>query len=217
MNTSVRHAFAVVAVTVIAALAGCQTTPDTEAKKDTLNDNSQAVLTKFRNIDPSLARVLDHSVGYAVFPNAGKGGLIIGGAYGRGTVYEGGKMIGYADITQATIGAQIGGQSFSELVVFQTGDAMNRFKSNQLSFTADVSAVAIDSGVGDAAKFEHGVAVFIQPEKGLMAGAVVGGQKFTYESTADAAKINNTESHSVETKTTDSDGTHVHTETETVK
>lgn len=36
----------------------------------------------FRQADPGLSRFLDGAVGYAVFPQVGKGGVVVGGAYG---------------------------------------------------------------------------------------------------------------------------------------
>ncbi len=108
--------------------------------------------------------------------------MIVGGGYGRGIVYEQGAMIGYADITQATVGAQIGGQTFSELLVFQSKEALDRFRQNKLEFSANASAVIMKKGAAKAARFENGVAIFVEPRAGAMAEASVGGQKFTFVS-----------------------------------
>jgi lipid-binding SYLF domain-containing protein len=111
----------------------------------------------------------------------GKGGIIAAGAYGRGQVYEQGEFIGYSDISQATIGAQIGGQTFSEVLAFENPDAMETFKSGQFAFDANASAVALKSGAAASAKYEHGVAVFVEPIGGLMVEAAVGGQSFSFQ------------------------------------
>jgi lipid-binding SYLF domain-containing protein len=170
-----------VTVALLALLfAGCETAPKSEAKKATLEDEAMAALNRLKRTDPSLADLLDRSYGYVIFPNVGKGGVIVGGAYGKGVVYEQGRQVGYADLTQATIGAQLGGQTFTELLVFENKQAMDRFKNNQLAFTANASAVAISAGAAKAARFENGVAVFVQPNGGLMFEASVGGQKFTF-------------------------------------
>ena len=89
-------------------------------------------------------------------------------------------MIGYADLTQASVGAQLGGQTYSELVVFETKEALDRFRQNKLEFAANASAVILESGAAKAARFENGVAIFVQPRAGAMAEASVGGQKFTF-------------------------------------
>src|SRR3954466_1154957 len=108
-----------VSLLIASLLMGCSTAPKTSAERMELQDDAHATVTRFKSQDPSLDRVLANSAGYAVFPDVGKGGLIAGAAYGRGTVYEGGKQIGYADMRQGSIGAQIGGQTYAELIVFQ--------------------------------------------------------------------------------------------------
>ena len=182
MRTQLTRALALLALFVI----GCQTTPPTEAKRETLDDESRAALNRFQREDPDLKNMLDSAYGYAVFPNIGKGGAIVGGAYGRGIVYEQGRMVGYADVRQATIGAQLGGQTFAETIVFQNKEAMDKFKANQLTFSATASAVAIKAGAAKTARYSHGVAVFTMPNGGLMFEASVGGQQFTYTSAENA-------------------------------
>jgi lipid-binding SYLF domain-containing protein len=157
-------------------VAGCETVPGTEAGRDALQDQSQTTLREMTTQDPSLQEVLDRSVGYAVFPDVGKGGFIVGGAYGRGIVYERGRMIGYADISQASVGLQAGGQSFSQLIVFMTQDALNRLQGGKFDVGANAEAVALTAGIAREANFERGVAVFVVPRGGLMAGISVQGQ-----------------------------------------
>jgi len=167
--------------TGFAALIGaCSTAPKTEADKSALSYDARGALASFKGADPSLQGLLDRSTGYAVFPDIGKAGFIAGGAFGRGEVYEGGKFIGFADVTKGSIGLQAGAQTFSELVVFLTPAQMNTFKDGKFSLTADVSAVAIKSGAASAADYSKGVVVFVQSKGGLMAEASVGGQGFSY-------------------------------------
>ena len=161
-------------------LVGCSTAPKSEMERKFLREDADASLAHMKERDPGLDDMLVTAYGYAVFPGVGKGGLLVGGTYGRGTVYEQGKFIGYADITQATVGGQIGGATFDELIVLQDSSAMNRFKSSKLSFEATTSAVALDNGTSHAAAYKNGVVVFAKMEGGLMADAVIGGQQFTY-------------------------------------
>ena len=92
---------------------GCTTSPDTDAGKTNLNDDSTNALRQLETTDPSLNDFVKHAYGYAIFPSVGKGAVGVGGAYGKGTVYANGDMIGFADLSQATIGAQLGGQTYS--------------------------------------------------------------------------------------------------------
>jgi len=162
-------------------LLGCSTEPKTDEAKATLHDDTQATISQFGKVDAGFRDFLNKGAGYVVFPTVGKGGLGVGGAYGHGEVYQNGRMIGYADLTQASIGLQAGGQSYSEVIVFENEDALNRFKNNKFEFAANASAVALKSGAAGAARFENGVAVFVHPRGGLMFEASIGGQKFNFK------------------------------------
>ena len=163
-------------------LAGCATAPDTEAKKTELHTSVDTAMTRIKALDPSLQKQIANAYGYAIFPSVAKGGAIVGGAYGHGEVYEQGKMVGWADLSQATIGAQLGGQSFSELILFENKAALDNFRNGKIKFAANASAVAMKSGAADTAKYTDGVLVFVEPIAGLMAEAALGGQSFSFQS-----------------------------------
>jgi lipid-binding SYLF domain-containing protein len=105
---------------------------------------------------------------------------VLGGAYGRRVVYEQGQHIGYADLTQASLGLQAGGQTYSELIVFENKTTMDRFKQKQLDFGANTSAVVANTGAAATARFVDGIVVFVRPTAGVMAEAALGGQQITY-------------------------------------
>lgn len=163
---------------LLISLTGCSTAPKTESARSNLEDEAQASLKKFESRDPSLRQTLDKSIGYAVFPSVGKGGLGIGGAYGKGVLYENGRMTGFCDLSQASIGFQAGGQDYSELIVFKDPEALNNFKHGTYAMDAEVSAVAIKPGASGQAEFKKGIAVFTTTNAGLMYEASVAGQKF---------------------------------------
>jgi lipid-binding SYLF domain-containing protein len=160
---------------------GCSTAPRDAASRERLAVDVDGTLRGMTAEDPSLQPLLDEAAGYAIFPSVGKGGLGIGGAYGRGHVFRDGEMIGFSDLTQATIGFQAGGQTYDELIVFQDDAALGRFTSGQYSLSANASGVALKANAAKAASFNDGVIVFIKPEGGLMFEASVGGQRFTYK------------------------------------
>ena len=139
--------------------------------------------------------------GYAIFPTIGKGGLGVGGAFGKGQVYQGGKVTGSTSLVKLSIGWQAGGQGFSEIIFFKDKRAYDEFISGEFAFDATASAVAITAGAqakagteGSTAgasagpatgaqaetKYQKGMAVFVHVKGGLMYEAAVGGQKFDF-------------------------------------
>lgn len=169
----------IIACFILVAFVQYSYAQNADKKKQILSD-SQSAKTSFLKQDDSMAKFFNNSYGYMIFPNVGKGGLGVGGASGNGVAYEQGSMIGYAKLTQVTIGFQAGGQSYREVVFFETAKEMKRFKENKIEFSAQVSAVAASAGASADAKYVEGVAVFTMAKGGLMYEASVGGQKFKF-------------------------------------
>jgi lipid-binding SYLF domain-containing protein len=171
---------ALVLTLVAGLLVGCATAPASRPEREALLTESVTALQRMSAEDPGVATLVKRGAGYALFPTVTKGGLVVGGARGQGVLYEQGRHTAYCDLTQATVGAQVGGQSFSELLVFETRAAVDRFKAGQLAFATDASAVALQRGVATAdVPFVDGVAVVVSPLTGVMVEAAVGGQQFT--------------------------------------
>jgi len=140
------------------------------------------------------------SYGYALFPSIGKGGIGIGGAYGKGRVYAGGKWTGDTSMKQLSVGFQLGAQSYSQVIFFEDKRAYDEFTSGNFEFSADASAVAITAGAsasagstGSAAgasggkndattrgNYNKGMATFTVAKGGLMYEAALAGQKFSF-------------------------------------
>lgn len=135
---------------------------------------------KMLSKDRGLEQFFQSSSGYAIFPNVGEGGLIVGAASGKGVVYENGKPVGMANLKKLDVGAQIGGQAIAQVIFFETEEALNAFKTDEFAFSAEVSAVVLKSGKSKNADYDDGVLVFAMPKAGLMADVSVGGQKFEY-------------------------------------
>ena len=148
------------------------------------------------------AQFFDHSYGYAVFPNVAKGGVGVGAARGKGRVYAQGKYIGDSTVTQLSVGAQVGGQVYSQIVFFQDERALKEFTGGNFEFGADANAIAITASAGAKAstagssagvsggkndaktvgsKYNKGMAVFTVAKGGLMYEATISGQKFSYK------------------------------------
>lgn len=159
---------------------GCSNPAPKKSDEAKLESQSMNALDSFKQKDPTLGALIDKSVGYVIFPKAGKAGFVAGGSYGKGEVFQDGRKIGYADITQATFGLQAGAQEFSELILFLRQQELDNFKNDQFAFAGNVSAVIAESGAASTADTSKGVVVFVQALKGAMAEASVGGQRFRY-------------------------------------
>lgn len=165
---------------VPATMTAQKTAAEKEESKEKMIGESKEAKAAFIKADDGLATLFKTAAGYVIFPNIGKGGLVVGGAGGKGTLYENGSAAGKAKMIQVTVGAQAGGQSYREVIFFETKEALQRFKEDKLEFSGQISAVAAKSGASAYAKYAEGVLVFTQERGGLMLEASVGGQKFSY-------------------------------------
>ena len=127
---------------------------------------------------PEMQRYFDAAAGYVVIPTVGKAGIGIGGARGKGLLYENGAPTAEVTMTQLSIGFQWGGQAYSEFIFFEDSGALEHFKQGNYELGAQASAVAVTAGASIDAGYESGVAIFTQVKGGLMYEAAVGGQKF---------------------------------------
>ena len=155
---------------------------------------------------PQVQPYFKNAYGYAVFPTVGKGGLGVGGAYGKGQVYRGGKITGKTSLKKLSIGFQIGGQAFSQIIFFQNKLAYDEFTSGHFAFDAQASVVALTAGAQSQAgstgatagvssgpenilqakiNYYKGMAVFKYTKGGLLYDASIAGQKFNFEPSKD--------------------------------
>lgn len=171
------HAISALSLLIAAA---CATAPKTPAEQRNLEARADATLRMMTSRDPGLTSLLRDSAGYVVFPEIGKGGFVAGAAYGRGVLFERGQPAGFVELNQASIGAQIGGQTFSELIVFADKFELNKLKTGQFSLGANASAVALTKGAAAAADFRGGTAVFVVPRGGMMAELSISGQQLNF-------------------------------------
>jgi lipid-binding SYLF domain-containing protein len=141
----------------------------------------KAVIAKFKEKDPGMAEIFDKAAGYAVFPTVAKGAVGVGGARGKGYVYENGRPVGRSTLTQVSIGFQLGGQAYSEVVLFHNREALENFKRGRLKLDAQASAVALTARASADLPYRNGVAIVTMSKGGLMYEASVGGQKFSFQ------------------------------------
>lgn len=147
---------------------------------DRMELDVQRAIIDIKKADPGIETFFQNAAGYAVFPSVGKGGIVIGGAYGKGLVIIGEKVDGYTSMSQATIGLQLGGQKYAQFIFFRDETAVGHFKRGNFEFGAQASAVAITAGASADAAYDSGVAIFTHAAGGLMFEGSVGGQRFKY-------------------------------------
>lgn len=147
------------------------------------------------------SNMFNSAYGYAIFPTIGKAGFIVGGAYGEGRVYQQGTYIGDTTMAQATVGFQLGGSGFSQVIFFRNEYALHQFTKGNFEFGAEAQAVVLTAAAGATAKtvgssatasggknnaatagngYYKGMATFTITKGGLMYEASIGGQKFTF-------------------------------------
>jgi len=163
------------AALLVVALAATLTAPAAD-----LEPKAEEAVKNFKLADPGLTNFFAKAAGYAILPSVGEGGFIIGGARGDGLVYEQTNLVGKVTMTEVSVGAQVGGGSFAEVIFFETTAALQGFKQSNWEMSAKAKANVAASGVAANAKYEQGVAVFTLPRSGAMLAAAVGGQKFKF-------------------------------------
>jgi Las17-binding protein actin regulator len=150
--------------------------------KDTdLANEVKKAIKSLVNDNPTIENHFNEAYGFAIFPVITKAGLGIGGAGGKGLVFEDKTVIGRASLAQATLGLQAGGQQYQEVVFFENKEALDKFKAGKIKFSGQASAVALKAGASTDIDYQDGVAIFTKVKGGIMAEASVGGQNFKYK------------------------------------
>ncbi len=153
----------------------------TSVPSEAINAEAEHAIETFKSADTGLITLFTNSAGFAVFPSVGKGGLVFGGEYGKGLVYQSASPVGEVTLTEVNFGAQVGGGAFYEVIFFETAESLANFKEGHFEMSAKVDAIAAAEGAALNAKYREGVIVFTLPRSGLMAQAAIGGQKFSYK------------------------------------
>lgn len=143
-----------------------------------------AALKQLQQKHPEIKKILQESAGYAVVPEIGRASLVLGGAYGIGEVFEHDRVIGYAGIIELTIGVQVGGTTFHELVVFHDEGALKLFKSGKYAFAADAAVEIVKAGAQASKGFGNSSSIYVFSDGGMLLDLAIGGQKFVFKPAA---------------------------------
>jgi lipid-binding SYLF domain-containing protein len=148
---------------------------------DKLHAGAEKAKAAMLEQDASMERFFDTAAGWVIIPTVGKAGVGLGGALGKGLLYEKGRPespTAIVRLVQVTVGFQWGGQAYSEFLFLRDEAALENFKRGDFELGAQASAVAVTVGASADANYSNGVAVFTHAKGGLMYEATVGGQRF---------------------------------------
>ncbi len=171
----IRNLIVTIAFMFVTVFAFSQNKDDMRVMKD-----ADKAISTLKSSDKGLNKFFSNASGYVVFPNVGEAALIVGGASGNGVVYDNGVAIGMSDVKKIDVGLQAGGEAYTQVIFFETDDALNEFKQGNFEFSAEAKVVIVEEGASKAANYDDGVVVFIHPKAGAMADVSIGGQKFSY-------------------------------------
>jgi lipid-binding SYLF domain-containing protein len=170
-------------IALLAALfAGCATAPATRAERESLQTSARATLDEMIARNPAIQETIRNVPGYAVFPSIGKGGVLVGGAHGQGILYERGVPTGFVSVEQASIGAQLGGQTFAQLLVLRTPQEVAAVRAGRFTAGADLGVVVLSQSASTQTNFNPNASIFVLPRGGLMVDISVSGQRIKYQS-----------------------------------
>lgn len=185
-----RHSFLLGALLASSALLASAPLPaaakewDARAQDQALRDivsDARNAITAFRLSDPTLSSFFSQAYGYAVFPKITKGGLVFGGAGGKGVLFEQGEPRHRLQLSQGSFGLQAGAKVYREILFFQDKAAFDRFVSGAFELSGQAQASIATAGAADQTPYDEGVAIFLLNRGGLMAEASVAGQRFKVE------------------------------------
>jgi len=144
-----------------------------------------AALKQLQQKHPETKKVIEESAGYAVVPDIGRSSLVLGGAYGIGEVFVHDDVIGYAAIVEVTLGVQVGGTTFHELVVFHDEGSLKRFKSGKFAFAADAAVELVKAGGQKSRGFGASSSIYVFADGGMLLDLDIGVQKFIFKPAAE--------------------------------
>ena len=165
--------------TVVALIGTAALAVDTAA----IDTQVAATLDRFYALSPNNKFLAQNAAAVLVFPAITKGGIGLGGEHGDGALLENGKTVGYYSISGASIGLTLGVSSHSEVILFNTPQARDKFvNGGDWSIGADTSVAVMKQGAGgkyDSLTLKKPVLAFVFGEKGLMGDASLQGAKIS--------------------------------------
>jgi lipid-binding SYLF domain-containing protein len=167
-------------LTMLALIASAPSFARTKAQIDASADRA---LAHFYKLNPKHKELADKAAGILVFGRVTKGGAGVAGEFGEGALRTHGATVDYYSVTSASVGLTLGYARHSEVILFMTQDALDKFtKSQDWSAGADTSFALVSKGSGgqyDTATLNKPILGFIFGEKGLIGDLSFEGSKIT--------------------------------------
>lgn len=167
------------------ALTGCQSTskPSESSAGAEIDREVDSALTKLYESTPSAKVLGAKAKGILVFPDIVKGGLVVGGQYGKGALRKEGRTDGYYETVAASYGFQAGLQKFGYALFFMDDVSLSYLdRSGGWEVGIGPSIVVVDHGRAAAlttTTARDEVYAFFFDQRGLMAGLGLQGSKIT--------------------------------------
>ena len=181
MKNTFRTAFAVVLFSLFSSAALVNTAAAAGAGE--IDIKVDGALTTFKKDVPGGTEFLKKAKAVLVFPDVIKGGFIVGGEYGKGALRHDGKTMDYYSIASASLGLQIGAQSYAIVMVFLTDEALTKFRNSKgWEAGVDGSVALAEWGAGkdiNTQNYADPIVGFVIDSKGLMAGITLEGSKIS--------------------------------------
>jgi len=158
--------------------------PETKAESAAvIEKKSRDALASLLSKSAGATAISKESVAVLVFPEILKGGLIVGGLYGEGSLLKNDAVDGYYETAAASIGLQAGIQKFGYAVFFLDEDSLGYLdRSDGWEIGSAPSLVVVDDGVSGkltTTSAREKIYVFFFDQTGLMAGLGIEGTKIS--------------------------------------
>ncbi len=171
----------------------------TTASAQRVRDFSEAI-DAFQAV-PAVQPFFDNAYGYVVWRRIARGGFGIGGATGRGQVYVNGEVTGFSRLIDVSVGFQLGGQVYRQIIFFENKAAYDDFTDGGYEFDAQAAAIAVTasaqassgtqgsqaavgaattSELAGASAYHNSTRVFTIARGGLMYQVTIAGQRYNF-------------------------------------
>jgi lipid-binding SYLF domain-containing protein len=148
-----------------------------------IDSGVRATLERFYAENPANHELVSKAAGVLVFPSVAKAGIGVGGEYGEGALLVNGTVVAHYKVSGASLGATAGVAHRSEIILFMTEAARDKFQASRgWTVGADAGIAVGRHGAGgeyDSQTLHRPIISFVLGEHGLMADLSLEGAKIT--------------------------------------